>query len=373
MAFKSDLEKLSLNVKERIEYITNEEMTKQSLINPFIQVLGFEIFNPLEVRLEYTADFGKKKGEKVDYALFKDGEPIIFIEAKSLTENLSNHNAQLARYFNSTQDVKLGILTNGIEYKFFTDLDSNNIMDSTPFLVINILELKENDIENLSKLRKDNFDSDGLINYAEELVYTNTLNKSLKDLLKNPSDEFIRFIVKDFSETRVTDKVIDRFRPLVKKALSNAVLDIVSKGLYQEEVLENSEEVASTVASEVTTEEKIKREIITTENELKFFEMVKEYLIQAGKDVSNLAYKSTTNYFSIFNKTGNRWFVRIVLESSKPSILFKLEIETIKEITQKDNVEKAPKGIGNSRILIEGLGDIKEYENVIVQAFSEIE
>ena len=182
MSFKNDLEKLSESVKERIEYIRNEEMTKQSLINPFIQVFGFEIFNPLEVRLEYTADFGNKKGEKLDYALFKDGKPIIFIEAKSVTENLSNHDAQLGRYFNSTKDVKLGILTNGIEYKFFTHLDSNNIMDSTPFLDINILELKENDIENLSKLRKDNFDSNGLIYYAEELVYTTALNKLLKDL-----------------------------------------------------------------------------------------------------------------------------------------------------------------------------------------------
>ena len=117
MAFKDDIQKLSVQVKERKEYITNEEMTKQALIIPFIQILGFDVFNPIEIRPEYSADFGIKKGEKVDYALFKENEPIIFIEAKSVNENLNNHDAQLARYFNSTKEVKLAILTNGVEYK----------------------------------------------------------------------------------------------------------------------------------------------------------------------------------------------------------------------------------------------------------------
>ncbi len=156
MAFKDDIQKLSVQVKERKEYITNEEMTKQALIIPFIQILGFDVFNPIEIRPEYSADFGIKKGEKVDYALFKENEPIIFIEAKSVNENLNNHDAQLARYFNSTKEVKLAILTNGIEYKFFTDLNANNVMDDTPFLNINLLEIKESDIESLNKLRKEN-------------------------------------------------------------------------------------------------------------------------------------------------------------------------------------------------------------------------
>lgn len=237
MTFKDDIQKLSVQVKERKEYITNEEMTKQALIIPFIQILGFDVFNPIEIRPEYSADFGIKKGEKVDYALFKENEPIIFIEAKSVNENLNNHDAQLARYFNSTKEVKLAILTNGIEYKFFTDLNANNVMDDTPFLNINLLEIKESDIESLNKLRKENFDKDSLITYAEELVYTSTLNESLRRLFSNPSDDFVRFIVKDFSEMRITSNVIERFRPLVKKAISNAVLDIVSKGLYQQETL----------------------------------------------------------------------------------------------------------------------------------------
>ena len=324
MAFKDDIQKLSVQVKERKEYITNEEMTKQALIIPFIQILGFDVFNPIEIRPEYSADFGIKKGEKVDYALFKENEPIIFIEAKSVNENLNNHDAQLARYFNSTKEVKLAILTNGIEYKFFTDLNANNVMDDTPFLNINLLEIKESDIESLNKLRKENFDKDSLITYAEELVYTSTLNESLRRLFSNPSDDFVRFIVKDFSEMRITSNVIERFRPLVKKAISNAVLDIVSKGLYQQETLTikkeeniNNDSVNREDLSEIEIGNKVQKGIITTENELKGFNIVKDILEKNNRDISEINYKDTTNYFSVYLRNTTRWIIRFNLDASK--------------------------------------------------------
>jgi len=119
MEFKEKLEKLSIQVTERRIHVTNEEMTKQSLILPFIQVLGFDIYDPLETRPEYTADFGKKKGERVDYAIFKNSTPVIFFEAKSVNEKLLNHDAQLCRYFNSTKDVGLGVITNGVVQIFY--------------------------------------------------------------------------------------------------------------------------------------------------------------------------------------------------------------------------------------------------------------
>ncbi|MDS1004990.1 type I restriction endonuclease [Clostridium sporogenes] len=216
MSFKEDLQKLSIQINERKVHITNEEMTKQALIIPFLQSLGFDVFNPLEVRPEYTADFGKKKGEKVDYAIFKDESPIAFLEAKSVNEDLSNHDAQLSRYFNAVPDVKLGILTNGIEYRFFTDLNANNIMDESPFLKFDITSLTDSDAENLTNFKKELFDTEFLIKYAEELVYTSVLDNSLKELFKNPSDEFVRFLIKDFSDSRITNNVIERFRPIVK-------------------------------------------------------------------------------------------------------------------------------------------------------------
>lgn len=178
--FKEELQKLSTQIAERRIHVTNEEMTKQSLILPFIQVLGFDIYNPLEVRPEYIADFGKKKGEKVDYAIFKDSIPVMFLEAKSVNEKLLNHDAQLCRYFNSTKDVSVGIITNGIEYRFFTDINDTNIMDKKPFFIVNITKLKESDFENLAKFKKDSFNKESLTRCAEELTYASTLIITLK-------------------------------------------------------------------------------------------------------------------------------------------------------------------------------------------------
>lgn len=379
MAFKDDIQKLSVQVKERKEYITNEEMTKQALIIPFIQILGFDVFNPIEIRPEYSADFGIKKGEKVDYALFKKNEPIIFIEAKSVNENLNNHDAQLARYFNSTKEVKLAILTNGVEYKFFTDLNANNVMDDTPFLNINLLEIKESDIESLNKLRKENFDKDSLITYAEELVYTSTLNESLRRLFSNPSDDFVRFIVKDFSEMRITSNVIERFRPLVKKAISNAVLDIVSKGLYQQETLTikkeeniNNDSVNRDDLSEIEIGNKVHKGIITTENELKGFNIVKDILEKNNRDISEINYKDTTNYFSVYLRNTTRWIIRFNLDASKKNVMTKLPVEYAKNICLNKEIEQAPKGIGESRVYINSIDELYDLEKYLVDAYDNV-
>lgn len=379
MTFKDDIQKLSVQVKERKEYITNEEMTKQALIIPFIQILGFDVFNPIEIRPEYSADFGIKKGEKVDYALFKENEPIIFIEAKSVNENLNNHDAQLARYFNSTKEVKLAILTNGVEYKFFTDLNANNVMDDTPFLNINLLEIKESDIESLNKLRKENFDKDSLITYAEELVYTSTLNESLRRLFSNPSDDFVRFIVKDFSEMRITSNVIERFRPLVKKAISNAVLDIVSKGLYQQETLTikkeeniNNDSVNREDLSEIEIGNKVQKGIITTENELKGFNIVKEILEKNNRDISEINYKDTTNYFSVYLRNTTRWIIRFNLDASKKNVMTKLPVEYAKNICLNKEIEQAPKGIGESRVYINSIDELYDLEKYLVDAYDNV-
>ncbi len=374
MAFKDELKKLSVQVKERMVHISNEEMTKQALIIPFIQMLGFDVFNPIEVRPEYCADFGKKKGEKVDYALFKDNEPIIFVEAKAVNENLNNHDAQLSRYFNSATEVKLAILTNGVEYRFFTDLNANNVMDDTPFLKINLLNLKDSDIENLNNLRKENFDKESLINYAEELVYTSTLNDTLRSLFSNPSDEFIRFIVKDFSETRITSSVIERFRPLVKKAISNAVLEIVSKGLYQQEALATKQdetllEDIDEIIEEVKSDESNKRGVVTTEDELKGFKIVKEILEKNNRDISELNYRDTTNYFSIYLKNTTRWIIRFNLDAGKKNIMTKLTVESAKKNCPNYEVEQAPRSVGESRVYINSIDNLYDLEKYVVDAY----
>ena len=162
MEFEEKLKEFVKKAENLKNFISTEEATKTSLIMPFFQLLGYDIFNPNEFIPEYVADVGIKKGEKVDYAIILNNSVTILVEAKSINENLQKHDSQLFRYFGTTT-AKLAILTNGIIYKFYTDLEETNKMDITPFLEINILELKENDVVELKKFCKEIFDINILI------------------------------------------------------------------------------------------------------------------------------------------------------------------------------------------------------------------
>jgi len=382
MGFKEDMDNLAIQVRKRAEHVTNEETTKQALIIPFLQVLGYDVFDPLEVRSEYQADFGKKKAEKVDYSIFNDGKPIIFIEAKPVNEKLGTHSAQLARYFNSTPDVKLAILTNGMSYKFYTDLNANNMMDDEPFLKVDIGELSDADITCLRKFRREAFDTEELMFFAEEMIYTSNLKVKLKEIFDNPPDEFIRYLIKDFRDTRITSNVIERFRPIVKKSISKAVIDIVSQGLFQEKEEMGKEESAKEEPvpgngledTDSTPEaDKPKRQIITTEEELQCFELVKEILQGAGKDISEINYKDTTGYFGIFNRNILKWFLRLYLDGSVKSIIARIPLEEAEPLANGFEVKQAPKGHGDScRIIIGSPGDLQNIDQLITRCFDYI-
>ncbi|MDD3314687.1 MAG: type I restriction endonuclease [Syntrophaceticus sp.] len=354
-------------------------MTKQALIIPFLQVLGYDVFNPLEVKPEYIADFGKKKAEKVDYAIFKNDIPIMFIEAKAISEELGNHCAQLERYFNATPEVRVAILTNGIEYKFFTDLDKDNIMDENPFFRIDITNFSDPDIDILVQFTRERFDTDLIIKTAEELIYTSNLNTKLRELFKNPPDDFIRYLIKDFSDTRITTNVIDRFRPIVKKSISIAIVELVSEGLFQREEKGTTEDsiVEEQVKEETGDtpehgEEVKKKSIITTEEELRCYEIIRTLLTDTGRDVSELRCKDTTVYFGIYNKNIFGWIVRINLDSSNKHILIKLPVEKAESLAPGFKVEQAPKGQGESRILIESPDDLVQLKDLILECFDSV-
>ncbi|WP_330570046.1 type I restriction endonuclease [Clostridioides difficile] len=138
MDFSDKINQFSKRIETLKNNLTTEEATKTALIMPLFQILEYDIFNPLEFMPEFIADVGVKKGEKVDYAILKDGKPLILIEAKCASDKLKKHDAQLFRYFTATE-AKFAILTNGIIYKFFTDLEEKNKMDEKPFLILNLL------------------------------------------------------------------------------------------------------------------------------------------------------------------------------------------------------------------------------------------
>jgi len=191
MDLKDQLKQIADKINKFKDSTQTEEATKNAFIMPFINALGYDIFNPQEVVPEFVADIGSKKGEKVDYAILKNGIPVILIECKHWRENLDIHNSQLLRYFNVTK-AKFAILTNGINYRFYTDLEEPNKMDDKPFLDINITDLKDAQIEELKKFHKSYFDLDKIINTANTLKYSNEIKNILNDEFKQPSEDFIK-------------------------------------------------------------------------------------------------------------------------------------------------------------------------------------
>ena len=200
--------------------IETEEATKTSIILPFFQqLLGYDVFNPEEFIPEFSENIGLKKGEKVDYAIKLNGEPTIIIECKCLGESLKSHYSQLFKYFSATT-AKFAILTNGIDYKFYSDLDSPNQMDRTPFLDINILNLKNEQITELKKFHKTNFDVNKIIERASDLKYTNEFKNIFAEQLQNPFDDFVRFFLSIAYNKRQTQNAIEYFSVNIKKIAS---------------------------------------------------------------------------------------------------------------------------------------------------------
>ncbi|MDT2597094.1 type I restriction endonuclease [Enterococcus dongliensis] len=306
--FKEALKNLGKRVEELKDSIGTEEATKTSLIMPFFASLGYDLFNPTEFVPEFTADVGIKKGEKVDYAIVLEGKPTILIEAKSINQELTKHDSQLFRYFGTTES-KFGILTNGQEYKFFTDLDEPNKMDLKPFLTVDITRIKDNQIPELAKFHKENFDVDKITSSAAELKYLGALKDYLNSELDNPSDDFVKFLLNEIYEGMKTKQIIDKFKPIIKKGvnqfISERVNDKLSAALKSSVSIEEPNDEAEKSVSHQESE------IVTTPEELEAYTITKVAL----KDtipLDRLFYRDNRSYFNILlDDNIRKWVLRV--------------------------------------------------------------
>lgn len=294
--------------------MTNEEQTKNALIMPFFQMLGWDVFNPLEFIPEFVADVGIKKGEKVDYAIKVNDEPVILIEAKSITENLEKHDSQLFRYFGTTTS-KFGILTNGRFYKFYTDLDEQNKMDSEPFLTIDVENLRDNQLSELAKFKKAQFDIDNIMSSAEELKYLNITKDYLSEQLESPSDELVKLFLENVYGERKTANNIDRFKPVLSKALNQFVNEKVSDRLNKALNSENNV-VIQEISEEVKETDTLDDGIETTDEELEFYSIVK-FIAQNVIDPDRIYYRDNRSYFNILiDDSIRKWVVRLYIKKN---------------------------------------------------------
>lgn len=347
MDFEKALVSLSEKIEKTKDSVVTEEATKTSYILPFLNILGYDVFDPTIVVPEFTADIGKKKNEKVDYAIMVDGKPLILIEAKSHTEPLDRHKTQLERYFTVT-DSKFAILTNGIEYRFYSDLEKPNIMDENPFLVINLLNLKDRDIKELEKFKSENFNIDKILSMADRKKYINGINNILKQEIENPSDDFIRVFASKLTNKPLRQQVLEEFRGYIKQAFNETINDLVSNKINALKEKLNNENYEDKNAN-LDEENKKDDGIVTTEEELEGYYIVKSIFAEVINDLNRIAQRDTKSYFGILLDDNNRkWLVRLHFNYSNKYI----EIRTAEKESEK--------------YLLNSLNDIYNYKDKIL-------
>lgn len=337
MDFKDSVQQFSLRVDKMVPQIKTEEATKNALIMPFIQLLGYDVFNPFEVNPEFIADIGIKKGEKVDYAIIKDGNPIILIECKHHLENLDVHNSQLFRYFHVSK-AKFGLLTNGIVYRFYTDLIEPNKMDDKPFFEFNLQTIKETDIIELKKFHKSYFDVDNITNTASELKYSKEIKAILAEEMKNPSVPFVKFFVAQVYSGKGTEKVINQFTEIVKKSASQLLSDLISDRLKS--ALDKENEVAKQLILEDEADKQPLSDIITTDEEKEGLNIVKA-IMRKKISLDRIFARDSKTYFGIILDDNNRKPIcRLYLNGGKKFIeIFDADKNgTKKEIKSLDDI-----------------------------------
>lgn len=332
----SDLSERIINLKEKIQ---TEEATKMSFIVPFFQLLDYDVYDPTEFVPEFTADAGTKKHEKVDYAIMINDKPLILIEAKCCHDKLDRHDEQLLRYFAFTE-ARFGVLTNGIEYRFYTDLDASNKMDLKPFLVIDMLDLKESSVAQLDKFRKSNFDLDNIINSAEELKYTNAMINLFNSEYNEPSEDFVKYILGRVYDKPRTQLAIDKFTPIVNRAFKQFINEIINgkiKTAFPSSSQAMSKSNADDVATDIDAVEDEASKIVTTQEELDAFNIIRAILSE-HIDIDRVQYKDTESYFGVLiDGKVKSWICRLYLGPKKQRLEIPLENGEVKKI-QLDNI-----------------------------------
>jgi hypothetical protein len=320
MDFIDTLKQYAARLPDLLPKLRNEEQTKLSLIQPFFaQVLGYDVTNPDEFLPECVADVGAKKGEKVDYCIFLDGSPAIIIEAKWCGEPLEKHDGQLYRYF-ATSKAKFAVLTNGVIYRFYTDLEKEHLMDSAPFLELDLLRFRDTIVPELKRFCKSEFKSDEIFDRASELKYSNDIKKYFAEQLMNPSDDFVRdmLTLSKTYEKMKTAVIIEKFKPIVKTALNSFINETMNDRISS---ALNPPQKVTADESEVVEEPETKSKIVTTEDELQAFYIIKA-ILGGEYDISKITYKDTQNYFAVlYSGMVTKWICRLRL-GTKSSIAF---------------------------------------------------
>jgi hypothetical protein len=298
MELEARIAELSKVVREHREVLLTEEAAKNALVMPFLQALGYNVFNPGEVIPEFTCDVGTKKGEKVDYAICRDGKIMMLIECKPANSDLSINNAsQLFRYF-STTDTRVAVLTNGVVYKFFSDIDSPNRMDDKPFFAMQLDAVRKHDLRTLERFTKNAFDIDKIVQEAGNLKTQSLVYKALQEEFQEPSEEFVRLIAAKVHPGRLTTQIRDTFRNLIMQSVASLIRDKVTERL-------TSALTASNPMEEAEGEEESAEATFTSQDEVDGFNIVRA-IASRLVDPKRVIMRDAKSYCAILLDDNNR-------------------------------------------------------------------
>ena len=351
MEFEEKIKLFCVNIKDKLEHIDTEETTKTALILPFLkEIMGYDTTNPAEVKAEYTADIGAKRGEKIDLAVLNEGEELIMIECKTVNTDLSpDHISQLYRYFNIT-DSEIGILTNGIIYQFYTDSIKAGQMDKSPFLEVNLLDLSDKEIQELKKFTKSNFDISKIKSKVDDLKYAHDVHKILSSEIESPSEEFVRVIAKQAYDGVVTKNVRDKFYKLIK----NEFKDVINEKV---EIRLNDALKSTGYGDNDFDETETEGEVITTNEEYEGYYIVKSIAAKIV-DPDRIFIRDFKSYCTVL-LDDNKFYSLVRMHFNNPKNL---------RISLFDGYEKANKGPKVFKSYnINNVNEIYDYEQKIIE------
>jgi hypothetical protein len=382
--------------KENHEFITNEETAKLALVVPFIRLLGYDPNMPKEVRPEYAAEFtqgdGKRFHDRMDFAIFdKNGiKPLMIIETKTLGTNLRTKSQQLARYISQLPDLHFGILTDGCEYQFYGDLESQNVMDNEPFFCFSLNDSKTDWGKValfLSKFSREAFNAETLITDAEDSRYKQVMVDKLVHVLRAPTEDeaFMRWLTTGIYSGKRTSQVMTRMEKLAREAIEPALLFVMEEEFVdklkerirsareprEEEGIGQIDSITDSNLADIDTKENRsyqKKGIVTTDEELRFVDIVKQHCLSAGYDPEQVLLRDTINYCNASYQLPSKWFIRYFGDSRKKNITTLVPTNEARQLAMGCEVEDSPGTFGVSRIYISEVEKLMDLGNLITRS-----
>lgn len=361
MDFSDRIMALATRVQELRPHATTEETTKAALINPFLQALGYDTSDPRVVIMEYTADIGTKKGEKIDYAIKRDGDIIFCIEAKCCTAQLDAGKAgQLHRYFHNLATARIGILTNGVRYEFYSDLDKPNVMDEKPFMIFDFDQVEESLIPELKKLANDVFNVDVALCAAQELKHMRQIRQLIAAEVRHPSDDMVRLFAAQVTTSPLRAPLIESFRPMVKAAFEKYINGVLLERIQGVADMSGPSSVPVESRPEKAEsahpdgEEDGKAGIMTTQEEVEGYLIVKAILREIV-DPSRVTMRDRQTYCGVLlDDNGRKPICRLHFNSANVKYLGTFDAEKNETKNKIDSLNDLYKYAEQIKAVVEG-------------------